>query len=166
MATTTQNPYSNIKKALGAVVPLVRRVKDASKEIATKGTLTTTKKTFEPPQFIPGIKHVVEGFSNIKQQERVRLEKGPAPGTYNPDRVDPERMERTRWATDKKFNKKSRQRYDEAVADFKRRQELRMKIPSLPDSEALQLGAQREAARRRMRGYTGTLLSKKEKLGG
>ena len=102
-----------------------------------------TKTIWKPPQFIEGIDHVVEGFGDISKLVQT--------GGSNKER--------------NKFNKSQSAAYDEAIEGFKRRQKLRLSIPSLPDSEALNVESQKKAARDRMRGRSGTMLSERETLG-
>ena len=104
--------------------------------------LVTTTTKWEPPQYIPGVKHNIEGYSDITKQQRTGGE-----------------------LSNKRFNKEQSTAYDAAIASFQRRQKLRLSIPSLPDSEALNLENQKKAAQNRMRGRQGTMLSERETLG-
>ena len=102
-----------------------------------------TTKRWQVPQFIEGIEHVVEGFGGISKE----VQTGGSAKERN------------------KFNKSQSAAYDEAIEGFKRRQKLRLSIPSLPDSEALNVESQKKAAQNRMRGRSGTMLSERETLG-
>jgi len=112
----------------------------------------TTKKDWRPPEFIKGIKHNVEGFGGISKDINTRYE------------LDSDGKIMQSTGVQLKSNQDAK--YDDAIAGFKRRQKLRLSIPSLPDSEALNTEHQKAAVRRRMStGRTGSMLSERESLG-
>jgi hypothetical protein len=117
--------------------------------IKKKKPLVYTTKTWQPPQFIKGIKHNVEGYTGVTK----KIQSGGIEG-YEGDLAN------------RSFNIPQEKAYNDAIASFQRKQKLRMSIPSLPDSEALNLEGQKEAVRKRMRsGRSGTMLSERETLG-
>src|SRR6056300_1573930 len=94
----------------------------------------------------PIIRHYVEGFEKLTFANRTPTADNP--NTYYEIR-------------EKKLHKGQKNRWQTLKDSFNRTQEMRMKIPSLPDTEALNLEGQKEAARRRMRGRSGTMLTER-----
>lgn len=122
-----------------------------------------TSAAWEPPSVIPGVKHAVEGLEALTYTTTDRPKKPRDAEARNPDQTG-----YTDWRNESggvnRANRASKEKYDNAIASYKRKQELRLSIPSLPDSEALNLESQRRASRSRMRGREGAL-SQRETLG-
>ena len=112
-------------------------------------------KTYAFPQFIEGISHKVEGVSAKSFTTRAPPEE-PSGNTEHSDNrfiLDVQKVERENLKGIMKFNK--------ALARYNLKQKLRLTIPSLPDSEGLDLDDRKDAARSRMRGRAGTFLTER-----
>ena len=124
------------------------------------------KKKYEPAQVKSGVKHVIEGRENVTRNER----SGGQGAFIGPrDRAEMSYADRTkhnddRWAN-ARYNKESKDKYKDTMATFALEDAARARIRSVADPDAADSAERKRAARRRMRGRTGTLLSQRETLG-
>lgn len=137
-------------------------------------------KTWRPPEFIKGIKHVVEGFGRLKQREMTLGEakniQGPIGGPPEwgaQRRQQQQRNESQPFARPtlaemlpiRQYNAKQEQQFEFGISKYEKMQARRKKIPSLPDPDSRALQRRQKQARKRMRGVLGTMLTQRESLG-
>lgn len=114
-------------------------------------------------EVIPGIKHVVEGrddlsYSGVESATMRYHGSGKNPNEEQPGRVT---------VTTKKGKKaqKANKAIDKQIAGFGLEDAARARIRTIADPEALKTVERKKAARRRMAGRLGTLLSERDTLG-
>ena len=118
--------------------------------------------TWRPPSLGGGIPHTVEGFSEISKTVTSIPRRGDLMGGDNSDNVD---MFFRGMGTDRHEVGRESKAYDAEIARYERFQEARKRIkPSIAPEDNVH-ERRRTAARRRMRGRLGTLLSQRETLG-
>ena len=115
---------------------------------------------YNAPQFIPGVQHRVEGQNATRT---IWVNKRDATRASRADRYHEEYNHANAAAASASFASKTR--YEDAVAGYKRKAKLRLAIPSLPDSDAVNTEVQKQSSIKRKRGRVGTMLSQKETLG-
>ena len=127
--------------------------------------------TYQAPSVIPGIRHIVEGMPKMTKTTKSYTGSGFTG-------VDPKRGISPRDVYEESGsihtganlgvqseNKASKSKYDAQVKRFQMVQAARSRIKPIADPEAGQADRRRTAARRRMRGRLGTLLTERQTLG-
>jgi len=132
--------------------PLVRKNKGKSR------TTTTSQSAYTPASVKPGIRHVIEGRDNLTLNKTTtpgRKVLGQAYKNAAPDyHYGPTRT------------KSNQGEVDAALKGYKLEDEARSRLRTIPDADAARTAERKKAARRRMRGRLGTMLSgQRETLG-
>jgi len=116
------------------------------------------------PDYIPGIEHIVEGYTGIDQ---FAYASSGQQGVLDISKLTGLNKK------EKAFNKAQLGAFNAYSSQFQKAQARRALIPSLPDPDAMQVELRKKEARKRMRGRLGTLLTqsdpgakKKQTLGG
>jgi len=122
-----------------------------------------TKKTaYTPKSVIPGIPHVIEGapkFSSVITQSETKRDMSYLSGGAQ------DMLKLQGRYDDVAYQKKEDPSVKAALDVFQRKQKARQRIAPIADPEAGQAERRRRAARRRMRGRLGTMLSERDTLG-
>jgi hypothetical protein len=115
--------------------------------------------TFDAPQHTPGVKHTIEGFSPFSYTSRNnrRLltleERQAAAGPLRRSTANEQEL------TARQANKAEKSAYEQKITNFRNTQAARARIKPIIDPEAGEAERRKKAARRRMRGRVGTILS-------
>jgi len=147
---------ANLRDTQG--IPLIRRPR--------RGRSRTTA-SYSPGSIIPGRQHQIEGRENVslRQRDNPRVDRdlrsNASGGFINP--LDAANREHRNIAGQ---NKAAAADYKSTLAGFSLEDAARRRIKPVLDPEEGKTERRRSAARRRMRGRLGTLLSQRETLGG
>lgn len=116
-------------------------------------------RTYTLPEHTPGVQHTVEGFTPPTWKSKPI---GYLGVSYGPKIDYQEYLQQTAERREVRLHNA---RSDQAIKDFEKKQAARARIKPILDPDAKQYEAERRAARRRMRGRMGTMLSQRETLG-
>lgn len=129
--------------------PLVRKPK--------RGKTKTNQLAYQPDSVKPGIRHVIEGRDNLYLREKTSRMR--VLGESRKNAQDSGRMVNV-------TTKSNRDEVDSALKGYKLEDEARSRLRTIPDADAARTAERKKAARRRMRGRLGTMLSgQRETLG-
>jgi hypothetical protein len=143
---------------------------DLNKVIKTKTEAATTKEVYKPKEFIPGITHFIEGRSNLNEvtpgiEKTLAWRKKTALDTsvrHNDPRLSWRETGASREA--RRDADVSNAEISSKLASYKAEDEARSKLRTKIDPDRVRVDERKQAARRRMRGRLGTMLSARESL--
>ena len=129
--------------------PLVRKPK--------RGKTKTNQLAYQPDSVKPGIRHVIEGRDDLYLTKTKSREKRTGCRVGKIDGIPGQMITRTTSNKDE---------VDSALKGYKLEDEARSRLRTIPDADAARTAERKKAARRRMRGRLGTMLSgQRETLG-
>lgn len=117
--------------------------------------IRSKRRRYQTSSVVEGVQHIIEGMP-----ERDVRTASFQPGAHRG--LSPKERYAQGGLASTLFNARERKAWGTEVADFRRKQEMRRSIVSLPDPEDLRelTELRREAARRRRRGRAGTMLAR------
>lgn len=142
------------------------RVREGSYYGQRPSTPASTRSAYTTPEYIPGIKHVVEGRSDlVHKTAAVDYEKSGMARDARGYKPSKEYGISRKSKADKRAAGAYNAGVDEQIKGFGLEDEARSRIRTIADPEEVKLRERKRAARRRMRGRLGTLLTERQTLG-
>lgn len=146
--------------------PIVRKKKQKPyKNPVTQSTVAT----YQPASVIPGIRHIIEGRENVSQLKQSGSAGNPVGfiGAHDMTTMSYAEQQaiKERQRANPTFNKNQEDTYKATLARYALEDAARGRIRPIADPEATKDAERKKAARKRMRGRLGTMLSTPDRLG-